>query len=69
MSLRNEDKNTTITLDPMNRLNNVTNNRVSRKRKSYTEPTQSDPLEGKSVGIPLNVGKVDAESDLLTWKQ
>ena len=34
----------------------------NKKRKAYAEATQSDLLEGKSVGIPPNVGKVDAES-------
>ena len=64
MSLRNEDKSTTMTTDPMKRLNKITDNCVlgKWKRKSYAEPTQSDPLEGKSVGVPPNLGKVDAES-------
>ena len=63
MPLRNEDKNTTMTPDPMKRLNNITDNRVlrKRKRKTYAEAKQSDLLEGKSAVIPPNVGKVDAE--------
>ena len=64
MSLKNEDNNTTTTLDLMKTLNNITDNRVlwKRKRKSYAEATQSDLLEGKIVGMSPNIGKVDAES-------
>ena len=53
MSLKNKDNNNAITPDPMKRLNNITDNRVlrKRKRKAYTEATQ------KLV------------RDLLTWKQ
>ena len=63
MPLRNEDNNTTI-MYPMKRLNNITDNRVlrKRKRKTYGEATQSDLLEGKNVDIPPNVRKVHAES-------
>ena len=48
----------------MNRLNNIKDNRVlrKRKRKTYAEATQSDLLEGKIVDISPNVGKVDVES-------
>ena len=52
-----------MTPDPMKKLNNITDNRVLRKRKreTYAEATQSDLLEGKKVGIRPNVGKVNAE--------
>ena len=45
-------------------MNNITDNCVLGKwrQKSYAEPTQSNPLEGESVGVPPNVGKVDAKS-------
>ena len=48
----------------MKRLNNITDNRVlrKRKRKIYAKGTLSDLLEGKIVSISPNVGKVDAES-------
>ena len=48
----------------MKRLNNITDNRVlkKRKRKIYAEARQSDLLEGNIVGISPNVGKVDAEN-------
>ena len=64
MSLKNEDSNITLTPDPMKRLNNITGNRVlrKRKRKTYAEEIQSDILEGKMVGISPKVGKVSAES-------
>ena len=64
MSLKNEDSNITITPDPMKRLNNITDNRIlkKRKRKIYAQTTQSDLLEGIIVGTSPNVGKVDAES-------
>ena len=64
MPLKNEDNNTTITPYPMKRLNNITDNRVlkKRKRKTYAEARQSDLLEGNIVGISPNVGKVDAEN-------
>ena len=41
MSLKNEGNNTTITPDPIKRLNNITDNRVlrKRKRKTYAEAT------------------------------
>ena len=40
----------------MKRLNNITDNRVlrKRKRKTYAEATQSNLLEGKIVGILPN---------------
>ena len=64
MSLKNEDNNITLTPDLMKRLNNITDNRVlrKRKRKTYAEATQSDLLEGKFVDILPNVGKVGAKS-------
>ena len=64
MSLKNEDKNTAIKPDPIKRLNNITDNRVLRKRrrKAYVEATQSDLVESKIVDISPNVGKVDAEN-------
>ena len=64
MSLKNEDNNITLTPDLMKRLNNITDNRVlrKRKRKIYAEATQSDLLEGKFVDILPNVGKVGAKS-------
>ena len=64
MSLKNEDSNITITPDPMKRLNNITDNRIlrKRKRKIYAQTTQSDLLESIIVGTSPNVGKVDAES-------
>ena len=54
MSLRNEDKNTTMMPDPMKKLNKVTENCVLRKgkRKAYAEAIQPDPLEVRSVDIP-----------------
>ena len=53
-----------MALDSMKGLNNITDNHALRKpkRKTYAEATRSDVLEGKSLGIPPNVGKVDAES-------
>ena len=54
-----------MALDSMKSLNNITDNRALRKskRKTYAEATRSHLiLEGKSLGIPPNVGKVDAES-------
>ena len=64
MSLKNEENNITLTLDPMKRLNNITDNRVLRKqkRKTYAKATQSDLLKGKIVDISHNVGKVGAKS-------
>ena len=64
MSLKNKDNNITLTPDPMKRLNNITDNRVlrKRKRKTYAEATQSDLLDGKIVDISPNVGKVGAKS-------
>ena len=64
MSLKNEDKNTAIKPDPMKRFDNITDNRVLRKRKqkTYAEATQSVIVESKIVDISPNVEKVDAES-------
>ena len=64
MSLKNEDKNTAIKPDPMKRFDNITDNRVLRKRKqkTFAEATQSDLVESKIVDISPNVEKVDAES-------
>ena len=63
MSLKNEDNNTTITPDPMKRLNNITDNPVlrKRKRKTYAEAVQSDLLEGKIVVTSPNVRKSDGK--------
>ena len=63
-SLKNEDKNTAIKPDPMKRFDNITDNRVLRKRKqeTYAEATQSVIVESKIVDISPNVEKVDAES-------
>ena len=81
MSLRNKDFDTTLTPDPMKRLNNITDNRVlrKRKRKSNTEATQSDQLEGKNqihLKIKVCVYRPMLEKlmqkvvrDLLIWKQ
>ena len=64
MSSKNEDKNTAIKPDPMKRFDNITDNRVLRKRKqkTYAEATQSVIVESKIVDMSPNVEKVDAES-------
>ena len=64
MLLKNEDKNIATKPDPMKRFNNITDNRVLRKRKekTYAEATKSDLVESKIVDISPNVEKVDAES-------
>ena len=64
MLLKNEDKNTATKPDPMKRFDNITDNRVLRKRKqkTYAEATKSDLVESKIVDISPNVEKVDAES-------
>ena len=63
MLLKNKDKNTTTKPDPMKRFDNITDNRVLRKRKqkTYAEATKSDLVEIKIVDISSNVEKVDAE--------
>ena len=44
MSLKNQDKNTVIKPDPIKRFDNLTDNRVlrKRKRKNYVKATQSE---------------------------
>ena len=53
MLLKNEDKNTATKPDPMKRFDNITDNRVLRKRKqkTYAEATKSDLVESKIVDI------------------
>ena len=73
MSLKNEDKNTAITPDPMKRFDNITDNRVLRKRKqkTYAEATQSVIVESKIVDISPNAKKLlqKVVKDHLTWMQ
>ena len=73
MSLKNEDKNTTIKSDPMKRFDNITDNRVLRKRKqkTYAKATQSDLVESKIVDISPNLKKLMQKvvRNHLTWKQ